>query len=215
VDKTSSLELLLGLSSEPIAPSVATSDELWLRQYGEAGNDLCALIRRANGFYCFGSALHVRSSESREGYFGLREWNATKGWRAHYPSLREGSICFAEDLFGGQFVLSGDGVSRFNPETGAIKHHSSDLDEWASRLLERYNSETGWEAGRDWQLRNHSLPMGSRLIPKMPFVLGGSYVAENLQSSGDWQAMLLYANLSRQIRDVPDGMPVRVSGWPS
>jgi hypothetical protein len=215
VDKKGSLESLLDLASGPIAPSVRTRDETWLKQFGGLGNDLCALLRRANGFFCFGSALHVRSAESREGYFGLHEWNAPKGWRGHCPALREDSICFAEDLFGGQFVLSGDRISRFNPETGAIKHHSTDLDDWASKILDRYNSETGWEAGREWQIRNHSLPAGSRLIPKMPFVLGGSYVAENLQLCGDWRAMLLYANLSRQIRDVPDGMPVRVSGWPS
>jgi len=64
-----------------------------------------------------------------------------------------------------------------------------------------------------WQEINGPLPLGSRLLAKKPFVLGGDYVAENLVAVDAVTAMEKLGGLFRQIRDVPDGKKVTISGW--
>jgi len=54
-----------------------------------------------------------------------------------------------------------------------------------------------------------ALAMGSRLMPKIPFVLGGRYRVENLYSLGSASAMKSRGNLARQFKDLPDGAQVR------
>lgn len=52
------------------------------------------------------------------------------------------------------------------------------------------------------------MPIGSRLLPKQLFVLGGSFDVDNLYALDAVKGMQLRAEIARQIRDLPDGTSV-------
>ncbi len=72
-------------------------------------------------------------------------------------------------------------------------------------ILQDYDFHTGFSLAHTWQKDHAPLPAGNRLLPKMPFVVGGEYKGDNLYSSKDVQGMRFSAKLANQIRDIPDG----------
>jgi hypothetical protein len=91
--------------------------------------------------------------------------------------------------------------------------YGESLEGWAATLLENYDYETGWSAAREWQLSHGPLKPGDRLVPKRPFILGGSYEADNLVAMDGAQAMRKLASLYHQVRDVADGSTLTVKDW--
>jgi hypothetical protein len=69
---------------------------------------------------------------------------------------------------------------------------------------------TGWPLAERWQDANGPLEAGHRLVPQIPFVLGGDFSAENLYSADDVVALRFRADIAKQIRDLPDGAKVRL-----
>ncbi len=203
------LEKLLRISSQPILaarPVPLMFESLWSRP-------LEHLLTQRNGFFAFESALHVYPSGEDGASPLLEDWNSPKGWRASYPDLDSEAICFAQDVFVNQFVLSREGVSRLNPETAEVAPHSENLADWAAKLLADYSYETGWELAQLWQRSQRPLRPGERLVPRRPFVLGGDYEVENLVAVESYKAMGLFARLSAEIRAKPEGASVTLEGW--
>jgi hypothetical protein len=170
-------------------------------------------LQERNGFLAFESALHVRAFGSHDSYPGLLEWNDLQGWRRHYPSVPRDVLFFAEDALAGQFGISPNGIGRLDPESGKYASHSSMLDEWASRVLENYNFETGWELAHKWQMAHRPLKLGERLVPKQPFVLGGEFESDNLLAVLAGEAMERFGRLYQAIRNTPDGQRVTLDFW--
>ena len=173
---------------------------------------LLPMYLRKNGMIAFEGSLLILPSVSACGVPSLLGWNSSGGWRHNYD-ISDDITFFSMDAFAGQFGVSSDGIVRFDPETGGITRHSSDLDEWASMVLGDYNYETGYLAAHDWQLRNAPLDPGYRLLPKVPFILGGEYSCENLTSWPMEDAMSQYSALHDQVKSVPDGERLTVRGW--
>src|SRR4051812_37583102 len=84
---------------------------------GRIGDELRHLLTVRNGFFLYDDALLVRGSG--HGRDDLEQWNAQDNWRGHYGGLADDAFFFAENGFGGQFAIAGDGVIAFDPETGA------------------------------------------------------------------------------------------------
>ena len=195
------LRRLLSLGSAPLA--AGPLDGL---PEGRHGDDLAEVLSLRNGFVAFESALLVRGAG--DGPHDLASWNAYPGWRGSYSGLADGIFFFAEDIFGGQFGLTEVAVVAFDPETGDRQVLAPDLESWAQGLLVDYASMTGFPLGHAWQQRFGALPMGRRLIPKTPFVLGGDFEVDNLYSVDAVVGMQVRAELAVQIRDLPDGAQV-------
>jgi hypothetical protein len=68
---------------------------------------------------------------------------------------------------------------------------------------------TGYSLLHEWQMRHGAIPAGTRLMPKIPFVLGGQYALDNLYVLSSVSAMKSRGNLARQIKDLPDGSQVQ------
>ena len=49
---------------------------------------------------------------------------------------------------------------------------------------------------------------GRRLLPKIPFALGGEYVVENLYAGRAVDGMRVRAHLATQLVDLPDGAQI-------
>jgi len=169
------------------------------------------MLERKNGFYTFESALHVfpLTSEPVNGAT-LAEWNSDTLWRNDYGDLTAGLLFFAEDIFQDQFCLSSSGVLRFKAQTGGSELMADSLEKWAEIVLRDYDHETGWTVVNRWQAKNGALPPGKRLMPKIPFLFGGSYTMEDLWAGDALEGMRLKADFATQTRNLPDGTQVRI-----
>jgi hypothetical protein len=139
----------------------------------------------------------------------LSRWNSYELWRFEYEELAEGALFFAEDALGDQFCIYGGNICSFTAETGDIKPLAESLEGWAERILKDYRVLTGYPVLHLWQEKNGPLPVGSRLMTKLPFVLGGKCVLDNLYALSAVSGMRSRGNIARQIRDVPNGSHVR------
>ncbi|XVV16702.1 hypothetical protein ACQP2X_20705 [Actinoplanes sp. CA-131856] len=151
---------------------------------------------RKNGFYAFDSALLVRPVSAPSGpVLDVTAWNSRQLWGAVYGSILDGVSFFAEDVFGGQFGLRGDEVVSFDPEIGELEHMASSLEAWAAEIIDDHSVMTGQPLAHEWQARNRPLAPGERLIPIVPFALGGEYATGNLRPATDVEAMRVYGDL--------------------
>jgi hypothetical protein len=64
--------------------------------------------------------------------WGITDWNKHDLWKAEYDGFADDIFCFAEDLFGQQFVVSDGKIGAFEPETGNVEIVASSLEQWAS-----------------------------------------------------------------------------------
>ncbi|MEF3062309.1 SMI1/KNR4 family protein [Ralstonia solanacearum] len=204
------LEKLLdigGNSLSPLKPTAMDVAKAWLPDEAVAG--LLDFLEKKNGFYAFESALHFFPARSHYAEIGLREWNDSDLWVHEYQDMADGCLFFAEDIFGGQFCLKSDGVYLFDPETAETTSLASDIERWAELILNDYEVLTGYPLAHEWQLANGKLTTGMRLVPKVPFVLGGRFAVDNLYPLDSVGAMRLRASLATQIRDLPDGAQIK------
>ncbi|MCT9846125.1 hypothetical protein N7563_18860 [Leclercia adecarboxylata ATCC 23216 = NBRC 102595] len=84
------------------------------------------------------------------------------------------------------------------------------FNEWCKKILEYYQVLTGYPLANAWQKKHGPIPVGYRLVPKMPFVAGGEYEPDNLYLEKSTVAMKARANIALQIRDVPDGSNIQL-----
>jgi hypothetical protein len=199
---------LIDISTPAIFDDLPVSGVVDIFPLNKISIELMNLLQKRNGFYAFESALHVFPFQTNEKVIGLQEWNSPKVWLKEYQDLVSGFFFFAEDIFGSQFCIGHDGIYLFDPETAEVEFIASDLEEWAQKILSNYNFYTGHEFAHAWQAKNGNLSIGMRLIPKTPFVAGGSYAVENLFPLDSVRAMQLRASLALQIRDLPDGTQI-------
>ncbi|WP_312190915.1 SMI1/KNR4 family protein [Leclercia sp.] len=173
-------------------------------------DDLMTLLNNRNGFYGFESALHVFPFETVGEEIGVVAWNDNRLWIDCYDDFARNAIFFAEDVFGGQFCIKQDGIYTFDPETGSFDYLAPDINEWCKKILEDYEVLTGFPLANAWQKKHGPIPVGYRLVPKVPFVAGGEYEPDNLYLEKSTVAMKARANIALQIRDVPDGSNIQL-----
>lgn len=206
---------------------------------GNGTAQLVELLQERNGFYAFERALHVLPSncvnseiaadslanlpqtgrilsaaddQSRlmRSAMDLEHWNMDGLWRNEFGTAAKGLLFFAEDAFGEQFGLANGKIWRFNPESAVREQFARDLQEWAEKILADYSLETGYQLAHDWQQQNGELREGQRLIPKIPFIMGGKYETDNLFALDAGKAMRYRADIWKQVRDLPDGTQIQL-----
>jgi hypothetical protein len=169
------------------------------------------MLKLKNGFYAFESALHVFPlTADLVNETNLAEWNSDSLWRNDYGDLTVGLLFFAEDVVQDQFCLSSSGVLRFNAETGGTTLMTDSLENWADIILRDFDRETGWTLAKSWQTEHGALPPRQRLMPKIPFFLGGAYSIENMCAGDAVDGMRFKADLATQTRSLPNGTQVRM-----
>jgi hypothetical protein len=198
---------LIEISSAAIchgSASIADSDAMGLR------SDIVNMLAAKNGFYAFKAALHVFPRCNHDSHENLGHWNDFENWKSAYGELLGSATCFAQDVFGEQFATLGADIVGFNPESGAIRPLASTIEDWACRILADYETMTGYPFANDWQETFRVLRDNERLMPKRPFILGGTYDVNNLYAFDALQAMRLRGDIYRQIANVPEGSDIRV-----
>lgn len=206
---TTSIEKLLAISSKSILEKNNLNESAFFSSHGSLGNELRDLLESRNGFYAFESALHVLPFGNSPEVMDIQTWNKSDLWINFYGNLCNDCLFFAEDLFGGQFCIRNNCINCFDPETGEFDQIADTLEEWAHVVLSDYEVLTAHPLAHDWQLKNGALPTGMRLVPKIPFVCGGSYTIDNLFALDAVKGMRFRGELALLIRDLPDGTRIR------
>lgn len=168
-------------------------------------SEYLSLMSRCNGFYGFESALHVFPLISSDEHLDALAWNDEKLWCDKYDGMIDGHFFFAEDAFGGQFSMKKDGIFTFNPETGESQKLCDTLSQWCEAILDDYDFLTGHSLMLEWQATHGRVKEGHRLVPVIPFVLGGAFSVSNLHVQESVTAMRYRGTIAVQIRDIPDG----------
>jgi hypothetical protein len=202
------LRKLLSIACPALSEQPPTVEPKHVIDAGSLADEYAAMLRVRNSFYAFESALHVFPAGTVERGYSLAAWNDPTLWTGEYGDLLAGAVCFAEDVFAEQFVLIDGGVHRLDPEIGELSWIAASLEEWAGQILADYEFETGWTTASEWQGQHGPLPIGHRLIPKTPFVLGGEYDIDNLYAADPVEAMRFRAYLAGEIRDLPNGAQI-------
>ena len=175
---------------------------------GSIGAAVRDVLLRKDGFFCFETALRLFPSVSSDVSWGIFDWNSPDLWKADYHGLADRIFCFAEDVFGRQFVATEGNIGVFEPETGDVKALAGSLEEWAAKMLLDYRQLTGYQLAHEWQSVHGPLPPRDRLMPKKPFVVGGQYVLANLVALDSVRVMKNLGNLAHQIHNLPDGAQI-------
>lgn len=205
----SHVEQLIQIAGPPLSNALPQNPISQLDKASGLADELFAILKKKNGFYAFELALHLFPS-SCTSCMDLESWNEVDSWRKGYGEAVTGHLFFAEDLFGGQFSIADAEVYTFDPETGEVEEYAVDLEQWARQILENCDYETGYPMAREWQEKHGPLPVGKRLLPKIPFVLGGRFEVANMYAADAVAGMKFRAEMWRQIRDLPDGTEVRL-----
>jgi hypothetical protein len=169
-----------------------------------------SLFAFSGGFYLFGGALLIRPCSTFHPVIGIDDWNSLAGWKKLYDNESIMNILFySEDLFGNQFGIdANECVILFDVETGEVSRIAHGVDEWIQLILEDQDFMTGCSLFKNWCRAGNSLLWGQRLVPRVPFVLGGGYEVDNLIAMTDLQAINFRASLARQLRHLADGSAV-------
>lgn len=62
-----------------------------------------------------------------------------------------------------------------------------------------------------WQITHGKIKQNQRLVPVIPFVLGGEFSVKNLRAQQSVTAMRARGSIAVQIRDVPDGGTIKLN----
>jgi hypothetical protein len=209
-------ERLISIASPAIMPSTYGVPDLEAWELNSRVKELRDLLNSRNGFYAFESALHVLplTAAARAEVMDLVTWNRRDLWRECFDGCCSDMLFFAEDVFGVQFAVKGSAIVTFDPESGDTANVGGSIEEWSQNILSDYSRLTGYRIAHAWQAANGPLPPGRRLLPKIPFVLGGAFEIDNLFAVDAVKGMKYRAEIWRQIRDLPDGAQVRLMPLP-
>lgn len=177
---------------------------------GRLAPELLTLLWTRNGFLAYDGALQVFPAGVDPDVMTLDHWNSESLWRFEYGALVEGCLFFAQDALGAQFCVYADAVYRFDPESAEKEYLASGIAEWAEAVCADPEFQTGVPLLNEWTAAHGPLPIGSRLVPKIPFVLGGEYKVDNLHAVEAAAAMRFYGHLATQIHNLPDGARVEL-----
>lgn len=206
---TLNTQKLLSISSSIISEIIPQLDVSTQNMLGSLGKDFNNILAIKNGFYAFESALHFfPATHIHQSIIDVNCWNSENLWRNKYSDSTKGYLFFAEDIFGGQFCIINERIHTFDPETEETEEVATNFDDWAKCILDEYNYLTGFELAHEWQLKNGSIPVGKRLLPKVPFVLGGKFTTDNLYLLDSVTGMKVRGDLAQQIKNSPDGTKV-------
>ena len=78
-------------------------------------------------------------------------------------------------------------------------------------VLNDYEVLTGYPLAHQWQKRNGPIAAGMRLLPKIPFVMGGEFSLDNLYVVNAIEGMRLRADIADKIKSLPNGTQVKYS----
>jgi hypothetical protein len=181
-----------------VAPSILSTNT-------SIEKELIDFLLKKNGCFLFSKSVHI--------YSDIQLDEVNRLLREKYDDLFNdeiGIVSFAQDIFGVQFVYNENGIFACDLDTGETQIISESFYHWLDLIF--YNKESfGSDISNAWIKKNGEIDDKQRLVPKLPFCLGGKYEVENLVPMGFQDMVDFYYQFYITTKDVPDGKEIRIS----
>jgi Protein of unknown function DUF2625/SMI1 / KNR4 family (SUKH-1) len=169
-----------------------------------------SLLSLHNGLTAFDGGLRIFGTKPGK-LPTLQEWNEQKGWRSAYKELVKGTLVFfAEDVFGNQFAFDDGSVVYFDVEKGRATPFANSFSEWLSIVLEDPVDTLQLMLYRSWRDKGEGLEPSEHLCPVYPFIVKADPPLKELYRVNGMEDMAYKGNFAYQIKDVPDGAPIKM-----
>lgn len=97
-----------------------------------------------------------------------------------------------------------------NPEDSSLEIIASSLDEWFSIIKSDKVTYLYSDILEEWESRNGKILLGEKLIPSIPFIIGGDYELDNFIKCTELEAMRYYSQYAKTLYKLPDGNVVKL-----
>jgi hypothetical protein len=168
------------------------------------------VIESKNCGFFYGQSLHIYGYAHINKFHDIEYINSLL--QDEYGDIFKSLISFGQDLFGNQFcfdIVKND-IVFFNSETGEREVIASGYANWVNVVYERLEYFTGINALKAWLL-NNQFDFNQRLCPKVPFIMGGEFKVGNLYAGRFPDFIKAYANIARQVYNLPEGTEVKLN----
>jgi hypothetical protein len=174
--------------------------------------DLAGFLQQINGFIQFGGGLHVRGACREPAWHSLRDaWEGENAFhRLHPNEVRSEDIPFAEDCIGDQYLLREGLVWKLAAETGEVTSLDVALGDFLASAQADPIEYLGMHPLLQFQQDSGRLEPGQLLGAYPPFCTQQSGDRVHLAAIPAGERRGFLAEFARQIRDVPDGTPIRI-----
>jgi len=125
-------------------------------------------------------------------------------------SSRRPSFFFAEDVFGNQFAFDDGSVVYFDVENGRATPFAKSFSEWLSIILEDPVDTLQLMLYKNWLGKGDRLEPSEHLCPIYPFVVKAAPPLKELYRVKSKEDMMYKGNFAYQIKDVPDGVQIKL-----
>jgi hypothetical protein len=168
-----------------------------------------------NGCVAYRGALHVRGACLDPGWHSLRAaLEGPRSFTALYPEVPAGSVPFAEDAFGDQFLLSEGRVWHLTAETGELAEVAASVEEFFDGLLTDAAGVLGYEPVQAVRLVGGELEAGKLISVYPPFVMDAGDADRSFRAVDALDVRTSLAAFAAQIRELPDGATVQIKVLP-
>lgn len=173
--------------------------------------ELAAILRQTNGFVASAGAFHLRGACTAPPWHSLRAaWRGPASFAARYRSVRPTDVPFSQDALGDQYLLRDGTVLLLNGESDeseAIAESLTIFLEAASSGAVRYLALEPLVAFRE---QGGTLAPGQLLSVYPPLVMKADASGYSYRAVSAADLIAAHASLAAQLRDLPDGTPVRI-----
>ena len=201
------------MASNDIGPTAKAHWRRFAMAFPDA-KPLSPLYESKNGFVAFESAFCCLPINRTSFCPGLSDFRHSPPWQDDLQSPAHAGLVFATNGIGEIFVMKQSKVLHVDLTAEDILSQWSDLESFCLDILSDYKLHTGYSLIQSWQAENGTLPIGSVLFPKTPFVLGGEYCSTNLIRRPLLYAVQFNYDLGRQLRGLKDGDSVEMKVIP-
>ncbi|WP_297737149.1 hypothetical protein [uncultured Maricaulis sp.] len=197
------LAQLLERSSAAIGRPLSEIGEL-----PQSYESLKPLLSLRNGFYADYSALYVLPFDPNM----APSLNSSKKIATSLSKFEEAqsATVFAFDAFGMPFIIRQGCFGHLDYSTGAVEWMGNSAEEWSDAVLGDFRRYSGWPSVEMWQAEHGKLPVGTRLFPVRPFILGGQFETSNLKAVPIADGFGAAAQIYEQTKDLSEGAQVRI-----
>lgn len=168
------------------------------------------VIESENCGFFYGQSLQIYGLSSDHQFNDIDGINSLL--QREYGEIIDGLISFGQDLFGNQFCfdIAQNCIIFFDSETGEREVIASGFASWINVIYDRLEHFTGITVLESW-LSNNKFEFNQRLCPKIPFIMGGEFKIDNLYAGNFPDSIKAYANIAKQVYNLPNGAQVKLN----
>ncbi len=167
------------------------------------------IVDSGNGGFFYEKSLQIYSFSHKNKFNNID--NVNRILTNEYQDIIDGLVSFGQDIFGNQFCfeISSRKIVFFDSETGERKNLALNFSNWIDVIYSDFDYFIGLNVLKKWSSIN-ALAFNERLYPKIPFIMGGEFAVDNLFAASFPNFIVDYANIAKQVFNLPDGTRIKL-----